>query len=71
MTEKLMTVVEAADLLSVSPRTVYALCAAGRLPHHRVGLGRGTIRLKPTALDRFLHQGLVEEAPVARDWVNS
>jgi excisionase family DNA binding protein len=40
-----MTVKQAAQRLEVAPSTVYALCAAGLMPHHRVGLGRGVIRI--------------------------
>jgi excisionase family DNA binding protein len=36
---------QAAEQLEVSPSLVYALCARGKLGHHRVGLGRGAIRI--------------------------
>ena len=46
-----LTVKQAARRLNVSPSLVYAMCAAGRLPHHRVGVGRGTIRIDEADLD--------------------
>ena len=45
---KLLTVDEVAEQLNVSPRTIRALCQSGRLRHVCVGVGRGTIRNKPT-----------------------
>jgi excisionase family DNA binding protein len=41
----LLTVKEAADLLKLSAGAVYALCKSGTLPHHRLGQGRGAIRI--------------------------
>lgn len=67
-----MTVPEAAAYLEVKPATVYALCAAGRLAHHRVGLGRGTIRIRQADVDAYLASVRVEmivnadPAPVER-----
>jgi excisionase family DNA binding protein len=46
----LLSVAEAADRLGVSPRTLYRLCAEGRLPHQHLGTGRGTIRIRPEDL---------------------
>jgi excisionase family DNA binding protein len=43
----LLTVCEVAALLRVSPRTVYAMCAEGRLAHVRV---MNAIRIAPAAL---------------------
>ena len=55
-----LTVVQAATLAGVGKRTIYKLCEDGRLPHHRVGTGRGTIRVKRDDLDRYLEQNRVE-----------
>jgi excisionase family DNA binding protein len=55
-----LTVVQAAALAGVGKRTIYKLCEDGRLPHHRVGTGRGTIRIKRRDLDRYLEQNRVE-----------
>ncbi len=46
-----LNVKQTALRLNVSPSLVYALCAAGRLPHHRVGVGRGTIRIEESAIE--------------------
>jgi len=49
----LLTVREVADHLSVSTKTVYALCAHGRLRHIRV---LNAIRVTPDDLEVFLLQ---------------
>ena len=46
----LLTVNEAAQHLSVSERSVYDLVRSGRLKAHRVGKGRGIIRIAPVDL---------------------
>jgi excisionase family DNA binding protein len=56
-----MRVREAARLLEVSPSTVYALIAAGRLRCSRVGLGRGVIRISQEQLADYLRAA--EPAP--------
>jgi excisionase family DNA binding protein len=45
---------EAAARLEVSPATVYALVASGRLGCYRVGLGRGCIRIAEEHLAAYL-----------------
>lgn len=45
MDMQLLTVKEAADALKLSSGAVYALCNSGTLPHHRLGQGRGAIRI--------------------------
>lgn len=49
-----MTVKKAAERLEVSPATVYALVASGRLRCHRIGIGRGAIRIDEAQLAEFL-----------------
>jgi excisionase family DNA binding protein len=49
-----MRVREAAQRLDVSEATVYALVASGRLRCHRVGLGRGAIRISEDHLAEYL-----------------
>jgi excisionase family DNA binding protein len=49
----MLTVKRAAEILSISPGLVYALCAQGKLEHERYGLGRGTIRIPESALADF------------------
>lgn len=48
--DKPLTVQEAAARLKVSPDTVYDLCASKKLAHHRIGGGRGSIRINPADL---------------------
>lgn len=50
---KYLTVRQVAERLGVSRSVIYACIAAGRLPHIRVGLGRGTIRVKEGDVDEF------------------
>ncbi len=50
----MMTVQQVAAHLNVAPSTVYGLLANGRLQCHRIGLGRGTIRVSEDELARFL-----------------
>lgn len=49
-----MRVPDAAKQLDVSVSTVYGLVASGRLRCHRVGLGRGSIRITPEHLAEYL-----------------
>jgi excisionase family DNA binding protein len=57
--EKSLTVKEAAARLRLSPASVYALCAAKKLRHQRVGMGRGKILVPPEAIDEYLARGTV------------
>ena len=49
-----MTVKQAAERLEVSAATVYGLIAAGKLRCHRIGLGRGAIRMSETHVVQYL-----------------
>jgi excisionase family DNA binding protein len=61
----ILSVKETAERLGVSPSLVYALCAAGRLKHYRVGVrGRGTIRIPEDALAE-VKQGTAPKADEA------
>lgn len=53
------TVKEAASLLRLSVASVYALCAAKKLRHQRVGVGRGKILIPADAIDEYLAQSAV------------
>jgi excisionase family DNA binding protein len=55
-----MTVQEAARTLEVSPSLIYKLCAAGRLGHRRIGLGRGAIRVDHEHIAAYLRRCEVE-----------
>lgn len=54
------TIKEAAPLLRLCPASVYALCAAKKLRHQRVGLGRGKILIPPEAIEEYLSKGTVK-----------
>lgn len=56
----LLTVKEAATRLRLSPASVYALCAAKKLRHQRVGIGRGKILIPPDAITEYLAKGTVK-----------
>lgn len=51
--ESPLTVIEAARAMKVSKDAVYDLCDSGKLRHHRIGSGRGTIRIMPKDIDDF------------------
>ena len=57
----MMTIKEAAERLSVSEKTIRNLLKSGRLGHHRIGAGRGVIRISEEALDRHLAECEVRE----------
>jgi len=54
------TVREVASFLRVSQASVYALVQEGRLPCHRIGNGRGTVRIRETDFETFLDSCRVE-----------
>src|SRR3954449_13496005 len=62
----LLTVREAGDLMKLSAGAVYALCKAGTLPHHRLGQGRGAIRIDRQDLLTYVEACRTGAAPVAR-----
>lgn len=55
-----MTVAEAAQRLEITPSLVYKLCREGRLPHRRLGFGRGVIRLTEEDVAAYLEACRVE-----------
>ena len=55
----LPTVKEAAVELRLSVATVYALCAARKLRHQRVGVGRGKVLVPFDAISEYLAKGTV------------
>lgn len=56
---QLFTVKEAAALLRLSPASVYALCAAEKLRHQRVGVGRGKILIPADAIQEYFARSTV------------
>src|SRR4051794_1296305 len=55
-----MTVAEAATKLEVKTTVIYALCKAKLLGHHRVGLGRGSIRISQADVDIYVRSRRVD-----------
>jgi excisionase family DNA binding protein len=53
------TVKNAAVRMQVSEKTVYALCAARKLRHVRVGLRRGKILIPDDAVEEYLREHTV------------
>ncbi len=53
---ELMTVKKVARRLRVSASLVYQLVDSGRLGCHRIGNGRGAIRIRPKDVDEYLNQ---------------
>jgi excisionase family DNA binding protein len=50
--KRYVSVREYAAAYGVSSATVYAMCAQGKLPHVRLGTGRGVIRIAKDAAER-------------------
>ncbi len=66
MVEKLLTVVEAAEVAGVSPSLVYGWCAEQLLPHFRFGTKgrRGKILISPAELNEFMQSCRVGVHPL-------
>ena len=58
----MLTVRQVAEHLQVSVATIYCLCAQGKLPNVRIGVGRGTIRIREEDLADFLETETVRLA---------
>jgi excisionase family DNA binding protein len=56
----LLTVRDTAVILRVSESLVYSLIARGKIACHRIGNGRGAIRLRRDDLERFINECRVE-----------
>lgn len=50
----MLTVKQVADRLNVSQSIIYALVEAGQIVCHRIGVGRGSIRIAEEDLARYL-----------------
>ena len=50
----LLTVKEVAQRLAVSASCIYQLVETGKLPHHRIGVGRGAIRFSEDDIADYL-----------------
>ena len=65
---RLLTVCEAATLLNVSSSLIYHLIDSRKLSCHRIGAGRGTIRIRKEDLDEYLsacRSDRIDETPQA------
>ena len=56
---------QVAAMWGVSPATIYGLVAAGKLPCHRIGLGRGCLRFSADQLAAYLSGGVPPPPPPA------
>lgn len=56
----MLTIKQAAERLQCSHALVYQLCASRRLAHLRLGIGRGTIRIREEDLLAFISGALVQ-----------
>jgi excisionase family DNA binding protein len=61
----LLTIRDVAERLNVSPGCVYTLVAQREIAHIRIGVGRGTIRVREEDLMRFLADRAREARTVA------
>lgn len=59
---RMLTVRQAASRLNVSEKTVRNLVSCGKLAHHRIGAGRGVIRISEQALNQHLADSEVRES---------
>lgn len=50
----LLTVKDVAQRLNVSQSCIYQLVETGKIPHHRIGVGRGAIRFTEDDLADYL-----------------
>jgi excisionase family DNA binding protein len=62
----MLTVSDVATRLHVSKSIIYQLIESGMLPCHRIGIGRGTIRVSESDLDAYL-DSCREGPPEPRD----
>ena len=55
----MLSVKDTAARLNVSTSTVYSLIKCGQLKSHRIGIGRGVIRVSEADISDFLHGSVV------------
>jgi len=56
----LLTVKDVAGRLNVSQSCIYQLVETGKIPHHRIGVGRGAIRFTEDDITDYLSQAREE-----------
>ena len=54
MESLMLTVQQVSEQLNVSDSLIYSLVEAGKIISHKIGLGRGTIRVRPEDLETYL-----------------
>lgn len=54
MNEKLMTIKDVAEYMQLSVISVTRMVARKEIPHIRVGKGRGSIRIVPDVLEKYI-----------------
>ena len=59
----MLTVKQVANELAVSTACVYQLIRSGKLASHRIGIGRGTIRIAKSDLAEFIDANRKEKRP--------
>jgi excisionase family DNA binding protein len=64
--DKYLTVRQVAEQLQVSMASVYQMCSGGQLPHLRVGLKRGTIRIREQDLAAFIENSKAQTSAARR-----
>ena len=57
---KVLTVRESAERLGCSEALVYLPCAERRLPHVRLGSGRGTIRIAEDDINEYVKNSRID-----------
>lgn len=56
-----LTLKEASKVLGVFPRTLWSLIDQGRIPHLRLGVGRGKIVIPAAVLHKWINENLKVE----------
>jgi len=59
----MLTVKQVAEQLGVSAACIYQLVGSGKLSAHRIGLGRGAIRISESDLTEFVESSRKEKRP--------
>ncbi|MBI1311744.1 helix-turn-helix domain-containing protein [bacterium] len=58
----LLTVKDVAQRLNVSQSCIYQLVETGKIPHHRIGVGRGAIRFTEDDITEYLQNAREQPA---------
>ena len=58
----LLTVKDVASRLNVSQSCIYQLVETGKIPHHRIGVGRGAIRFTEDDIAEYLDRNRSQPA---------